>query len=153
MSKLDELIDNIFMRGLPAKSYKDIAAKIGSNLGLVNFALNALRANPEKYGWTIPHVKRGRTGAKDEGRFYPVLIAPDGQHDFNYAENQEHLWAGLKSTVALVAAQSKNEAQAIRIAAEYVNEPVALRRMLKLAGSLDLVENQAQSLLDVLKAA
>jgi hypothetical protein len=152
MLKRDKLIDDIFMRGLPADTYDEIATRVGSNVGLVNNALSAVRADPKKYGWTVPHVKRGLPGADDAMRLYPVLVSPDGKHDFDYATSGVHLMAGLQCTVMSTSTQARNEMQALNMTTEYITEPVLLRRIFRLSNALAMVEKEAQELLSELAA-
>lgn len=88
---VDKVIDAIFMV-LPAKSVEEIAEKIREydpSLGVTRsytaFALSELRAKPARYGWTVPHVKRGPPGTEDgeDERYVAVLVSEMGDLDLD----------------------------------------------------------------------
>ena len=109
------LLDRMF-QVLPAPSAAVIGARLNISPQHVHELLMHLRRRSHEHGWTVPHVRRGRTTEQD--RYIVVLVERDGTYlDANTGEAVE---LGLLGTAESVAAMCDNEARALRAAAGHV---------------------------------
>jgi len=82
---------------------------------LVEHLLKKVRANPDKFGFTVPHVCPGKPFPGDDTRFFPMMKDKDGY--YLDAADKAHIFSGLLSTIKRVIRQSLNCAIALSIAA------------------------------------
>jgi hypothetical protein len=118
--KLKLILDHLF-QVLPGSSYEDLTYRINVrgcpvNVSTIAYVISILRRQSAKWGWTIPHVKRGKPMPGEEHRYFVVLLEKDGQYTID-KEDKENLARGLISTIKLLVTQSTNNAAATEMAA------------------------------------
>src|SRR6478609_10543975 len=110
----DKIIERMF-DALPATTMDEIAQRVRPKMSgyriptsYFHRALAHLRKNPEKYGWTVPHVGGDST---QENRYFAMLVERDGSYHFDQSpSSMAHLHDGSKSIVSRIATESANQA-------------------------------------------
>ena len=156
MSKrLDKLADELFYC-LPANSVDDLFSKLSERVGggikrrAVEETIRYVRRNCERIGWTIPHVKRGKASS---GRFIRILIEKGGPTVFDRDGDRGKLEDGLRGTVMHVAVMTKNEANALRAAANHSSNRAYANNLESMAEDLEAVSKKAVRVAKILKFA
>jgi hypothetical protein len=114
----ERLINGMF-HVLPAGSYKEIADRLSNLIGRevevkeVTSAIAQLRgASPTRYGWTIPHCKRG---PYISGRLFAMMVDEDGTRVLS-DNDTGRLKTGLIGTLGHVHTMLGNAAEFLRTA-------------------------------------
>lgn len=147
MTDVDIVIDEMFkaLRN-PCGSLKELAAKVGVSRNVVQHGVSVLReAPPDRYGWTIPHCKRGRT---TPGRYIRILV--DSKGTIFTDVKSESIGDGATGTVRHVKSLMENGAKTMRIAAAQFAEPSLRRRAKDMIRKMEFVAAEAQELDEVL---
>ena len=121
MTKLDDIITGIFdvLTEAPATTMKEIVTKInratrmGVDLGDVNNALTQLRRHSAEWGFTVPHVKRGKAKATDKGRYFVMEVDRHGEYVLSDPLKVIHFDSGMLATFR----QSKTMLEVVAAAA------------------------------------
>jgi hypothetical protein len=148
MSQRDKVIELMF-DALPATTMREIAAKIRRRMPeahdrSVHQALEHLRKNTEKYGWTVPHVG-GDSTKKD--RYFALLVERDGTYHFDDSpESRGHLRDGSKSMVMRIATESNNQSTMLLIAAKHERKQTRRLELRNLGLDCEYVARKALAL-------
>src|SRR5262245_5568802 len=151
MSKQDKLIEAIF-DALPATTTAQIAERVSLAVGkpiaesYITTLMTHLRKRRAEYGWTIPHVKKGKpnTDGLDEDRYCAVLVERDGKYEIDKRPNMlMHIHRGNKSTVLQTVTQLQNQTGALRACAEQSRRPTVRAKLNDLADDIAYVARKA----------
>jgi hypothetical protein len=103
---------------LPAKSYAEILERVnavltvGIDKGQLAMAILAIRRNPAKYGFTIPHCRRGRE--QNDDRLFAVLVNAAGQPQLEI-EQERHFERGARGTFSHVVSMFQNASAVFKL--------------------------------------
>lgn len=117
------LIEQLFdaLANYDCLTHEDIAFHGGMTIPDVGYALSLVR-HPDlavMYGWTVPHVPRGRPAEGQRYRYRLVGLAGEVLD----AEDIGLIRAGALSTLRAISSETRNEAHALRLSALMVPEP------------------------------
>lgn len=111
--KMQEYGETLF-QCLPANSLDEIRKRMNKELkvrwetiGMTSAIISYVRKHYQEFGFTVPHVKRGKADPGEQGRFFAVLVEKDGTFYFD-EEHHDHLQNGTRSSIASIAQQSLN---------------------------------------------
>lgn len=114
--RTDALLDKLY-EILPAPNQRSLAAALGVSVGYISVLLSHLRRHANRYGWTVPHVRRG-PNTDDSQRFFAVREdRGEGYILDDTHENRLYLRQGALSTVKHISSSMSNEAAALDLAA------------------------------------
>jgi hypothetical protein len=146
MARYEQEIEQLFdvLTDYTCTSHADIAAQAEWPEWKVGNVLAVIRepAEAQEWGWTVPHVARGR----GEHLYQVVAVdqAPLGK------DEQLHIRTGAASTCRITATENTNMAYALRMAADVISDPSkarALRRTVKSCeGAAAMLEDAAELL-------
>lgn len=143
--RVDGLINKLFdaITNTNCLSREDIAISGGfNNTAEVDEALTAIRQPDiaEEYGWTVPHARRGRPRDGDLYRYLVVGLNGEVLSDADVNVIQD----GTQSTVRSIAAQTRNQANALRLTRPAVFDKTYRKWALDTSKILDGISTQAQ---------
>lgn len=136
---MNNLIKAIF-NALPAASFSDLTEKINENrknpvsISMVSNAVAILRKqsslDPNYYGWTIPHTKRGLNPDFGNNRLFPVLVNRDGDFFVGSDHREDNIADGNKASLQAHTQQIINQCGMLKLSLEY-NIPASKKRYVK----------------------
>ena len=144
-ARRDDLITKLFdaITGYNCLSREDIMVNGGfDTLPEVDEALMTIRQPDvaEEYGWTVPHARRGRPRDGEQYRYLVVGLNGEVLSDEDVNLVQE----GTQSTVRAIAAQTRNQANALRLTRPAVFDKSYRKWALDTSKILDGISVQAQ---------
>lgn len=95
----------------PVASYTELATITGFPKNSIGGYLSYLRRHAGKYGWTVPHVPRGRN--RPEKWLFGVEVNGEGQIKTNDPTLTESLVGGTQGTLRMIASLGKHQGVAL----------------------------------------
>lgn len=123
----------------PARNYSEIIERMSQSVGKklsfhdVNYTIRHVRENAEDYGWTIPHVQKGRKG---EYRAYFPVVLDENSPALQTDESKIQLKYGAVSSCNTIASMAEHEAVALEAASTAETLTPAQRRKVYAASSM-----------------
>ena len=155
VTKLEKEIKGLF-QVLPFDIRAEGAQKLSKEMGYkidiwrIDHLLSRVRSNPKKYGYSIPHAKRGRRLWEEEGPRY-VGVRNDHSTDPHFTEDEEaQVRNGMVSCVSALHTSSMGQANAMIRAAPYCNDSRTKRLCLKTARDLQRVSEDVADLQELM---
>jgi hypothetical protein len=145
----DESIEQLFdvLTSSSCTTQEEIATRAHWSTAKVKLVLAQIRrpAVADEWGWTVPHVSRGRSEHE-----YRVVLTEDPQ-SIPLDEMLGHLW-GAVSTLAAIGTEGANEAHALQAVGQHVPRFRNFLRNVARAfdGASAMAENARELVLDEL---
>ena len=139
-------VDAIF-QALPAPDAGVVGDRVGRTKRQVEDDLVKIRANPKRFGFTVPHIKRG---ANPDGsdRLYAALVEKGEDKWTVDPASHTAINLGAISTAREIAKKARNEATALELAAVGM-EPIVARLFLAAADQHRTAGNSAGAAADL----
>lgn len=145
----DKLIRDI-KRALPAANYRELTISVNQirkhrhvNKGAVQNAVAKLRkmatVDPLRYGWTIPHTRRGTNDDETNKRLFAVSIDRNGDIFIPEDRRSANLFSGNAATLQSACQQFVNQSASFRMALEYHVSPARKRQIRSIINKLNFL--------------
>ena len=155
-SRTQEEIEGLF-QVLPFDTRKEGVTKLSKEMGYaisrdrLDFLLNRVRGNPERYGFSIPLAKLGKRIPGESGpRFVCVRVEHGKDPYFNKGEESQVRF-GLVSSISYTQSMLAHEAEALKYASNYYEDPRKAKILRNYARRIKNISDDANDVFEAIK--